>query len=340
MKYYWNDIIGHTRILNQLEKDVLNQNLAHAYLFAGPADVGKYTIAKKFANILICPNDYCRSCKDCQQFKQNLHPDVITVNKLWIEKENEDLHKIAQSSNFNQSHRTKTPKAKSDIISIDDLRSFSQKVFEKKQSKYKICLIKDIERMQDTCANAFLKVLEEPPVGTIFILTSSFPEKILSTLLSRVRKISFNNVADHVMLEKLQTHSNHTNLEEILSIAQGRPPIALKLLNDFELFEEEKTRFHQIASILSQNSLNQNFAFVDKITSENNLSEAFLDAFIRFIRTLLLEKAQAKNSGLAQSLSYQKLIQLFNLAQQAQNQIKQNINKKMLLENLMIEIQK
>ena len=58
MKYYWDDIIGHEKSIKQLEKDLESNNLSHAYLFAGPAEVGRYVVAKKFANILICKNDY------------------------------------------------------------------------------------------------------------------------------------------------------------------------------------------------------------------------------------------------------------------------------------------
>ena len=337
MKYYWDDIIGHSKSIAQLEKDILNNNLAHAYLFAGPAEVGKYAVAKKFANILICEKDYCRTCKDCIQFKNNLHPDVITVNKLWIDKVNDNLEKIALSSNFNQIHRAKK-KAKTDIISIDDIRSFSQKLYEKKQSKYKICLIKNLERLQPVGANALLKILEEPPEGTIFILTSSYPEKVLKTILSRVRKVSFSNVADQVILEKLQTQTDAENLSEIVSIAQGRPPIAVKLLKNYSLFEKEKNRFHQIAGILSKPEIKNDFLFIEKIIEDQAEIERFLAALTRFIRTLLLEKSKQSEGGLSQKISYENLIKIQERAQETQKMLKQNVNKRLLLENLILDL--
>lgn len=338
MQYYWDDIIGHTKIITQLEKDILNQNLAHAYLFAGPAEIGKYTIAKKFANILICPHNYCRSCKDCHQFKQNLHPDIITVNQLWIENEFEDQTQIALSSNFNQIHRTKTPKAKTDTLSIDDLRSFSQKIYEKKYGRYKICLIKNIERLHESGANAFLKLLEEPPQDTIFILTSSFPEKILETMLSRVRKINFGNVPDSVITQKIQQTHTHPQLEEIITLAQGRPSVALKLLNNPTLLETEKNRFHQIAQLVSKKNLNHNFALAEKLSNNSAECLLFLDGFIRFIRTLLLEKTKNNSTGLSLTLSYPKLLSLLEEAQITKNNLQKNINKRLLLENFMLHL--
>ncbi len=337
MKYYWDDIIGHKKSITQLENDILNKNLAHAYLFAGPAEVGKYAIAKKFANILICPNDYCRSCDDCQQFQDNLHRDVVTVNKLWIDKINDNLEQIARSSNFNQIHRAKK-KTKTDIISIDDIRSFSQKLYEKKQSKYKICLIKNIERLQPVGANALLKILEEPPQGTVFILTSSYPEKVLKTILSRVRKIAFSNVADQVILQQLQKQTDAENLSEIISIAQGRPPIAVKLLKDYSLFEKEKTRFHQIANILSKPELKTDFQFIEKLIEQPQDIENFLNALLRFLRTLLLEKSKNSQSGLSQKITYSNLVTMQEKTNNTKIMLKQNINKRLLLENLILDL--
>lgn len=321
----------------QLEKDLTTNNLSHAYLFAGPAEVGKYAIAKKFANILICENDYCRSCDDCQQFKNNFHPDVITVNKLWIDKVSENLEQIALSSNFNQIHRAKK-KTKTDIISIDDIRVFSQKLYEKKQSKYKICLIKNIERLQPVGANALLKILEEPPEGTIFILTSSYPERVLSTILSRVRKVSFSNVADQVILDKLQTQTDAENLSEIISIAQGRPPVAVKLLKDYSLFEIEKNRFHQIAGILSRTEIKADFLFIEKLIESNQETTKFLNALIRFLRTLILEKNKQLESGLSQKISYENLVKMQERTQITKTMLAQNINKRLLLENLILDL--
>jgi len=339
MKYYWNDIIGHRKNILQLEKDLASDNLAHAYLFAGPAKVGKYAVAKKFANILICKNDYCRTCSDCLEFKNNLHPDVITINKLWIDKISDNLEKIALSSNFNQIHRAKK-KTKTDVISIDDIRSFTQKLHEKKQSKYKICLIKNIERLQPVGANALLKILEEPPQGTIFILTASYPDRILPTVLSRVRKILFSNVSDQEILQGLQKQTDAENLAEIISIAQGRPPVAVKLLKDYSFFETEKNRFHQIANIFSRTELKTNFVFVEKLVENQKETERFLNAIIRFLRTLLLEKSKNAKNGLAQKLSYEELIKIQTKTQKTKTMLAQNINKRLLIENLILDFKK
>lgn len=338
MHYYWDDIIGHQNNIAKLEKDLQGGNLAHAYFFTGPPEVGKFAIAKKFANILMCPHDYCRSCNTCLEIKRNLQPDLITVNKLWIEGVNDNLEKLALSSNFNQIHRAKK-KAKTDVISIDDIRLVNQKIYEKSQSRYKVCIIKNIERFHLSAANAFLKSLEEPPQKTIFILTSSYPNQVLPTLISRMRKITFNHVSDQLIYDKLSQNGDQENLKEIISIAQGRPPVALKLLNDFELFETEKNRFHQIAALLSQKNITQKFLIADRLSQDALETKLFLHSFLRFLRTLILEKSKNLSNGLSQILGYSNLLDLIQKVQSTQKHLEQNINKKLVLENLMLEIE-
>ena len=71
MLYKWK-IVGHKKQLVQLERELKEDNLSHAYLFSGPRQSGKYTIAKVLAKILQCPNDFCRSCKDCEMLKNKV----------------------------------------------------------------------------------------------------------------------------------------------------------------------------------------------------------------------------------------------------------------------------
>ena len=78
MLYKW-DIVGHQSQISQLEKEIQDDNLSHAYLFSGPKQGGKFSIAKIFAMILQCPNDFCRICSDCQAIQAGRHPDTIIM---------------------------------------------------------------------------------------------------------------------------------------------------------------------------------------------------------------------------------------------------------------------
>ena len=78
MLYKWG-VIGHIKQLEKLEKELLEGNLSHAYLFSGPADLGKFHIARTLSNILQCQNNFCHVCEDCRKVSKGIHPDVIEM---------------------------------------------------------------------------------------------------------------------------------------------------------------------------------------------------------------------------------------------------------------------
>ena len=81
MLYRW-DIVGHVRQLEQIEREIQEENLSHAYLFHGVADIGKFRVARTISAILQCPNGYCHQCPDCRQIKAGIHPDVILMKDM------------------------------------------------------------------------------------------------------------------------------------------------------------------------------------------------------------------------------------------------------------------
>ena len=117
MKFPWK-IVGHDKQKKQIESDIINNNLSHAYLFSGPSDIWKYEFAKEISKALMCSNWLCGTCKDCKQIENLSHSDVIVLDMLFIDEQNTDFNIIAKYSNVDQSHRSSTPKAKTDKIDI------------------------------------------------------------------------------------------------------------------------------------------------------------------------------------------------------------------------------
>src|SRR3989338_672886 len=167
------DILGHRPQLAALETDLAQGNVVHAYLFSGAPHLGKFTIAKHFGRQLLCDG---RSGEECaaitDQIDRLLHPDFLVIDQLWIEDVCEDYSVIAQSSNVPQQHRAKDPPAKTDTISIDDIRAVQDRLHDVGSGRYRCCLIRSVERMQTTAVSALLKILEEPPEGVVFLLTT------------------------------------------------------------------------------------------------------------------------------------------------------------------------
>lgn len=310
MLYKWN-IVGHEKQLLSLEKEIKSDKLSHAYLFSGPKQGGKFSIAKTFARILQCPNDYCRSCRDCELIKSGAHPDTIVI---------ED---------------------NGDSIKINEVRELIRKTYLTSQSKYRIVLIENIERMPIEAQNSFLKTLEEPPGRTLFILTTSQIDQVLLTIQSRVRHYPFSTIADTELRSYLvKTFGSRPEMDEVVSMAQGRPGLAIGMMKDSEAFSHQKELYYRIERFLKKNDLAQKFMFVEEIEKDMAEVEQFLDVFMRYLRKLLYDYVHRPSHPLSKRFTLQELVNLFDVLEKTRYFIKRNVNKKLALENLLIQTEK
>ena len=234
-------IIGHSSQQKQLSDDLELHNVSHAYLFSGLAHLGKTSLALKFAEELLSVDVDKEERGDFIANVERLtHPDLLVLDQLWIEGECEDWDRIAKSSNVPQIHRSKAPKAKTDIISIDDIRALQERLIETGTGTYRVCIIRGMERMKAEAANAFLKILEEPPEGLIFLLTTENQSALLPTILSRCRVIPFQRLSSKDM-KILLSGSEESDQKFILHMASGCPGMAVKLRDDPDLLRLHRT---------------------------------------------------------------------------------------------------
>ncbi len=233
-------ILGHQKQLASLEADVKAKNIAHAYLFAGPAHIGKFTVAKWFARMLLL-EETSDELKDQQSHKIDhlLHPDLLVLDVLWREEISDDVDEIAKYSNIPQQHRAKMH-AKTDTIGIEDIRVLQERLHESGSGRHRFALIRSVERMQDEAVNALLKILEEPPEGVIFLLTTEHEHQLLPTLISRSRVLHFARVPLREMAVLLK-EVPETDQELLTYIANGAPGLLKRLRDDPDLLRKEQT---------------------------------------------------------------------------------------------------
>lgn len=216
-------IIGHETQLAELQSNMSMGNVAHAYLFSGPKSVGKMTVARWFAKELLLQGAEATRDDTIRQIDCLVHPDLLILDQLWQEGVLEDWHTLGKSSNVSQEHRTKTPKARTDTIGIDDIRAIQDRLHET-GGRYRCCIIRSIERMQEPAANALLKMLEEPPEGRVFLLTTEQRSLLLPTVVSRVRVLPFFPVASAALRPLLQGIPSKDH-QFCLHVAQGAPGV-------------------------------------------------------------------------------------------------------------------
>lgn len=233
-------VIGHNAQREALAQDIAQGNVSHAYLFSGPGHLGKLSTAFSFATDLLTVDAAEGDRPEIMSRIERLtHADLLVLDQLWMEDVCEDWDVIAQTSNVPQVHRSKKPAAKTDTIGIDDVRALQELLYGKASGRYRCCIIRSLERMQDTAANAFLKILEEPPERLIFLLTTEAAGSLLPTIISRTRVMDFRRLPTKD-IRQLLAGIDEDDARFILHIAHGAPGIAVALSGDPDLLRTHR----------------------------------------------------------------------------------------------------
>ncbi|MBI2463560.1 hypothetical protein HYV57_01240 [Candidatus Peregrinibacteria bacterium] len=309
MLYNWH-IIGHAKTLEALESELRNKNISHAYLFAGPEEIGKYAVAQTFAGILQCQNNFCHTCPTCIQVKKGHHYDTIEM--------------LDDGTS----------------IKIETIREVIAKLHLSAQSVYKILLLQNIERLTAEAANCLLKTLEEPPPKTLFLLTTSNLRVVKSTILSRVRIHSFRLVSKNILYNELRKRYGEVpekTLLKIISFALGKPGKALKLINDSELLQWYENTYNDIEIFLKTPNITKQFSYIDRLIKDEKQTMLFLDIALHFLRNLMLKGMEKPEVLETFQKSIPFLADLIREAQKTKELIGKNVNMKLACENFMLK---
>ena len=207
----FDEVVGQTHIIQTLKNAIVQNRIAHAYLFCGPRGTGKTSIAKIFAKTLNCTNSQdapCGVCENCKMAANGSHPDIIEID--------------AASNN-----------------GVDEVRNLIDKVkYAPMQGKYKIYIIDEVHMMTSGAFNALLKTIEEPPAHVLFIFATTEPNKVLPTIISRCQRFDFNKVSMHDIKYRLSVVCKNEGIEIdengltlIAQLADGGMRDALSILD-------------------------------------------------------------------------------------------------------------
>lgn len=201
------EIIGHHQQLSLLEKSMAAGRLAHAYIFSGPAQVGKKSIAKKLAQFLLCEtNNACNICIQCRTLTAGSNADYIELSG------DEDLK-------------------------IESVRDLTYKLSLKPYSaSHKIALIDNAHNLTVEASNALLKIFEEPKPQTLIILVTDNYHRLLPTISSRAQKIIFGPL-DELANNNLDKTENQARNEALHNFLKGS--LSQRLLLAAELAEKD-----------------------------------------------------------------------------------------------------
>jgi DNA polymerase-3 subunit delta' len=296
---YFSDVIGLHDVKKHLIHSVQQGLVPHARIFHGPEGVGKLPLAIAYARYLNCAHrgaeDACGDCPSCHKFDKLAHPDLHFVFPVVKSKVSDEYlpqwrEFLSQSHYFNLNQWLGFIKAENaqGIIyakeSDEIIRKLNLKVYE---APYKIMIVWLPEKMHDACANKLLKMIEEPPENTVFLLVSEDSENVLQTIWSRCQPLHIRAIENHEMVAALQQQYSLTltDAAACAHIARGSFTKAIELITS----SEETRYFFDLFVKMMRTSVSGNIKSIKETATElagigREMQKSFLLYALRMFR--------------------------------------------------------
>jgi DNA polymerase III subunit delta' len=329
------EIIGQKKAIELLRHGLARGNTVHAYLFTGPEHIGKMTLALELAMALNCEakNPPCHECSACKKIAAGSHTDVQVIRLTAGAEEETEATRIS-------------------IDQIKDIQhSASLPPFE---GKHRVYIIEGAEQLSIEAANRLLKTLEEPPDKVTFILITINEKLLLPTVISRCQRIEFQPVPldeeASALMKKLGIDAEKAKL--LAALSRGCPGWAITAAGDETVLEKRKETINRIVSITKQET-DERFSYVNQLAagfSQNRRAVYdILELWRDYWRDVMLAKLDCpqliinidRKEEIIQIGGYFSLEQIKNIIGHiaaAETQLKQNVNPRLALEVLMLDI--
>ncbi|MDE3018435.1 MAG: DNA polymerase III subunit delta' [Nitrospirota bacterium] len=327
----FSQLIGHDRPKAILMASILHDRVAHAYLFHGEEGIGKKLAAILFAQTVNCDTPYgsqgpdaCGTCRSCTQIDARTHPDFLVI---------EPDREMANPQ-----------------IKIEQVRQLEEQiVYRPLVSPWKIYLLDDADRLTQGAANALLKTLEEPAAHSLFLLVSSRPSALPTTVRSRCQSIRFVPPAKTQVEAALITQRDlpPDDAHFLSMLAQGR--IGLALRTDLAEARKQQDEFSSLTNPATLRSISTILTVAESLHKSDRVLEA-LEWLTRWGRDLLLVRMGADPEHLlnrdrlpdlqraASTVQPQLLVQVLEEIQTVERHAGRNLNLQLALEQILLHL--
>ncbi len=309
----FSELVEQEAVVRTLQNAIRFERIAQSYIFAGPRGTGKTSVARIFAKTLNCSNldkakaEPCNTCDNCKQITSGTHMDVIEIDAA--------------------SH-----------TGVDNIRELIEKAnFLPSLGKWKIYIIDETHMLSNSAFNALLKTIEEPPAHVIFILATTDPHKILTTIQSRCQRLDFSKISQAAIVKRineiLKEEKMQVTDEAIKLIAKysgGHMRDALSITDQVLSFSNGKVDIDQVYQLLGAANIGdissvilmlksdqhvEYFKLMDKLFYEGLDAVLFLEDILEFLRQVLFIKIGLKDMVIGPTVSiksYQDIADVLN----------------------------
>ncbi|MDO5460162.1 MAG: DNA polymerase III subunit delta [Bacteroidales bacterium] len=364
MGVFFKDIIGQKRVVEQLRRSVDDNRLAHALLITGPQGNGKLALAIALANYLLCgkgSGDACGNCPACVKLKKYIHSDLHFVFPV-KKKKGSSSDTAPISDDYIAEWREMLSKSAyfgyDDWLAKLDVENQQPMIYERESNEilhklsmqsreggWKVVIIWLPEKMREACSNKLLKIIEEPPKDTLFVLVSEEPDKIIPTILSRTQRVDVPRIAREDVEAALSARYGLTPGDAQLVAQQcaGNWEKAEELLSLSEEKQQYLELFMQLMRVAYARNIRDMKAWSEQVAAMGReRQKRLLDYCQRMIREnfVMNFKHEELNymSQAERNFSYRfspfvnenNIFGIMNELAEAQRHIEQNVNAKMV----------
>ncbi|MEZ0397329.1 MAG: DNA polymerase III subunit delta' [Anaerolineales bacterium] len=325
----WN-LLGHEWAVEMLRGQLQRDAFGHAYLFTGPAGIGRRTLALRFAQALLCPTptapgDPCGICRACRQIEAMQYADLTVVQ---AEKEG-------------------------GVLKVEQVREVRQLLSLKPyQGERRVALFLRFEEANPSAANALLKTLEEAPSHAILLLTADSAESLLPTIVSRCQVLRLRPLTVETVAAALKERGAEAESARLLAhLSGGRPGLAFRLLADPAALDFRRQRLDELQRLLTASRV-EKFAYAEKLTerkrAEQERPRETLLLWLSYWRDVLVAASGASAPlvnmdraeeirALAGGLDLPSARRLVEQTEKAIERLDANVNARLLAEILLLD---
>lgn len=324
------DFLGNERIVSALRAMLRRERVPSAVLFTGPRGIGKFTLARMFAQAANCErlkDDFCGECHSCKRMEAYADPLPLITAGLTERGESADASAVERMPLILQPHpdvwlmvpdpvRLRTPVARP-MLRVGQLRSLQRAASFEPEGRRRIFILEGAETMRWTDADLLLKILEEPPLSATFVLLAPTPDSLLQTIRSRCLQFHFAPVSAEQIEGFLKDHKEATTATPAqrklaAQLSCGSPGAALSID-----LEESKRLRGTLLKLIEQGVAGEKYGEIFAATAqlakqEKESFENILDMLYSLF-TDLLESTQGSNNTLPRNPDLHREVQ--NLSQ-------------------------